>query len=172
MTLSMNFLLLAPAAMGLGVGMALFGTAGSTQRVRLWFDTLRRPARRSATSFEAVSASQVDWRANQEHDDCVRFFMRPLHHDTVRGGRVMQVRYPAGEINPPHRHPVAHGMYVLQGTLVTHRGEFGPNTFVWFPAGEAMFHGARRDEDVVVLFIAGPGLETEYLPAPSERHAM
>ena len=48
------------------------------------------------------------------------------------------VRYPAGVINPLHTHPCGHGMYVLEGQLVTHKGTFGPGYFVWFPEGETM----------------------------------
>jgi hypothetical protein len=33
---------------------------------------------------------------------------------------------------------------VLEGELVTHKGTFGPGSFVWFPEGEVMEHGAGR----------------------------
>ena len=76
------------------------------------------------------------------------------------------------EINPSHFHPAPHGMYVLRGSLVTHRGTFGPDTYVWFPPHEVMWHGAASDQELVVLFIAGPNLSTHYTKrpeAPSER---
>ena len=41
---------------------------------------------------------------------------------------VRLVRYPAGAINPMHTHPYAHGMYVLEGTLVTQDGQYGQGT--------------------------------------------
>ena len=40
---------------------------------------------------------------------------------------------------------------VLQGTLATHDGKFGPGHFVWFPEGQVMEHGATPEGDVVVL---------------------
>ena len=54
-------------------------------------------------------------------------------------------------------------MYVLEGTLVTHKGRFPPGTFVWFPEGEVMEHGASADGDVVVLFITNKGFRIDYV---------
>ncbi len=54
-------------------------------------------------------------------------------------------------------------MYVLEGTLVTHAGSFGPGHFVWFPQGEEMEHGATAETDVVVLFITNKPFEIHYL---------
>ena len=68
-----------------------------------------------------------------------------LFSDPETGMMVRLVRYPAGVINPNHTHPCGHGMFVLEGNLVTHRGSFGPGSFVWFPEGEAMEHGASAD---------------------------
>jgi quercetin dioxygenase-like cupin family protein len=33
-------------------------------------------------------------------------------------------------MNTWHTHPCTHGIYVLEGTLVTHDGEYGPGNFV------------------------------------------
>ena len=73
------------------------------------------------------------------------------------------MRYPAGVINPRHTHPRGHGMYVLKGTLVTHKGRFPPGTFVWFPEGEVMEHGASAGEDVVVVFVTNKGFRIDYV---------
>jgi quercetin dioxygenase-like cupin family protein len=73
------------------------------------------------------------------------------------------VRYPAGVINPRHTHPCGHGMFVLEGELVTHRGAFGPGSFVWFPEGEVMEHGASPAGDVVVLFITNKAFRIDYV---------
>ena len=54
-------------------------------------------------------------------------------------------------------------MYVLRGELVTHRGNFGPDTFVWFPPEEVIWHGAGTAEDLVVLFSAEAGMDTRYV---------
>jgi hypothetical protein len=52
---------------------------------------------------------------------------------------------------------------VLEGKLVTHKGTFGPGTFVWFPEGEVMEHGAGPAEDVTVLFITNKAFRIDYL---------
>ena len=54
-------------------------------------------------------------------------------------------------------------VYVLEGTLVTHKGSFGPGTFVWFPEGEAMEHGASADGDVTVVFITNKSFRIDYV---------
>src|SRR5262249_21247337 len=73
------------------------------------------------------------------------------------------VRYPAGLVNPAHTHPCGHGLYVLEGQLDTHKGTFGPGTFVWFPEGEVMEHGASPAGDVTVLFITNKSFRIDYV---------
>ena len=92
---------------------------------------------------------------------------RPLYRkdlitDPETGVEVRMVRYPAGFMNPWHTHPCAHGMFVLEGTLVTHAGCYGPGSFVWFPEGTRMQHGASADQDVTVLFITNKHFEIHY----------
>jgi len=115
-----------------------------------------------------VRTDELAWRENQEHREHTSFFMKPLGHAEEIGGVVMLVRYAAGAVNPAHVHSEGHGMYVLSGELVTHKGSFGPGTFVWFPAGESMWHGAGPGGEVVVLFVTGLGMTTRY-PADSSR---
>ena len=70
---------------------------------------------------------------------------------------------PAGLVNPAHTHPCGHGLYVLEGELVTHKGTFGPGVFVWFPEGEVMEHGASPEGDVTVLFITNKSFRIDYV---------
>ena len=79
-----------------------------------------------------------------------------------RGG-IRLVRYPAGLVNPAHTHPCGHGLYVLEGDLVTHKGTFGPGSFVWFPEGEVMEHGASPAADVTVIFITNKSFRIDYV---------
>jgi quercetin dioxygenase-like cupin family protein len=79
--------------------------------------------------------------------------IKDLQADKDTGMQVFLVKYPAGFINTWHTHPNAHGMYVLEGTLLTHKGEFGPGSWVWFPEGGWMQHGATAKSDVTILFI-------------------
>ena len=53
-------------------------------------------------------------------------------------------------------------MYVLDGVLVTHQGEFGPGSWVWFPEGGWMQHGATAKSDVTVLFITNKKFDIKY----------
>lgn len=92
--------------------------------------------------------------------------------DPVTGMSCQLIRYDAGFINPWHTHDCAHGMFVLSGTLRTHKGEFGPGTFVWLPEGMTMYHGATEESDCVILFITNKPFNIHYTfekePAGSE----
>jgi quercetin dioxygenase-like cupin family protein len=90
-------------------------------------------------------------------------FRKELFNDPDTGMLVRLVRYPAGVINPMHTHPCSHGMYVLEGKLISHRGTFGPGSFVWFPEGQAMEHGASADGDVTVVFITNKPFRIDYV---------
>ncbi len=90
-------------------------------------------------------------------------FRKDLFQDPETGMEIRLVLYPAGFLNPLHTHPCGHGMFVLEGTLVTHRGNFGPGNFVWFPEGEVMEHGASADGDVIVVFITNKPFRIDYV---------
>jgi quercetin dioxygenase-like cupin family protein len=123
----------------------------------------------SGSVFAAVPADDVEWYGGEQKKAAVTLYMKRLFEDPATGNEFRLVRYPAGEMNPDHTHPVPHAMFVLEGELVTHKGTFGPNTFVWFPANEVMRHGAGPDADVVVLFFSDGDLRTDYVGA--ERRA-
>ena len=93
-------------------------------------------------------------------------YRKVLYTDPEIGAEIRLVKYPAGVINPRHTHPCGHGMYVLEGKLVTHKGSFGPGSFVWFPEGEEMEHGASPAGDVVVLFITNKAFRIDYVGGP------
>jgi quercetin dioxygenase-like cupin family protein len=89
-------------------------------------------------------------------------YRKNLIEDPETGMEVRLVRYPAGVVNPRHTHPCAHGMYVLEGTLTTQQGQYGPGHFVWFPEGLIMEHGATASGDVTVLFVTNKRFEIRY----------
>ena len=91
-------------------------------------------------------------------------FAKAFLEDPDTGVTVRLVKYPAGFINKWHTHPCAHGMFVLEGTLVTHDGSYGPGNFVWFSEGMKMEHGATQTEDVTVLFLTNKKFEIHYQP--------
>ena len=48
----------------------------------------------------------------------------PLVNDTDTGMMVLKMVYRAGFTNPWHSHSCAHGVYVLEGVLNTHQGDY------------------------------------------------
>jgi quercetin dioxygenase-like cupin family protein len=111
----------------------------------------------------AVDANAVPWQERYNEKLGRALYRKELYTDKDTGMEVRLVRYPAGVINVSHTHPCGHGMYVLEGTLVTHAGRYGPGCFVWFPEGTVMEHGASAEGDVVVLFITNKPFAIHYV---------
>ena len=110
----------------------------------------------------AVDPSSLEWEERFNPPTGVTLHRKEIFIDPDTGMEVRMVRYPAGFINPLHTHPCAHGMYVIEGTLVTHEGRYGQGSFVWFPEGAEMEHGATAEEPVTVLFITNKPFEIHY----------
>lgn len=110
----------------------------------------------------AIDTASLPWEERTNEHVRGKLYRKEFFSDPDTGMIVRLVKYPAGVINPRHTHPCAHGMYVLEGRLVTHAGTFGPGSFVWFPEGETMEHGATAEEDVTVLFITNKPFEIYY----------
>lgn len=110
----------------------------------------------------AIDTQALRWEERFNEKIGRSLYRKVLIDDAETGMEVRLVRYPAGVINPKHTHPCAHGMYVLEGTLVTHEGEYGPGNFVWFPEGLVMEHGASDKGDTTVLFITNKHFEINY----------
>ena len=110
----------------------------------------------------AIDTASLPWEERFNEKIGRALFRKNLFEDADTGMEIRLVRYPAGIVNPRHTHPCAHAMYVLEGILVTHEGQFGPGSFVWFPEGEPMEHGAAAGQDTVVLFITNKRFEIHY----------
>jgi quercetin dioxygenase-like cupin family protein len=110
----------------------------------------------------AIDTASLPWEERTNAHVRGKLYRKEFFSDPDTGMIVRLVKYPAGVMNPRHTHPCAHGMYVLEGQLVTHAGTFGPSSFVWFPEGETMEHGATAEEDVTVLFITNKPFEIHY----------
>src|SRR5438270_10199520 len=93
----------------------------------------------------AIDTAILPWeeRFNEKHGRAI--FRKNLVTDPDTGMEVRLVKYPKGVINVRHTHPCAHSMYVLEGTLVANGGRYGPGSFVWFPEGLEMEHGATTE---------------------------
>ena len=115
------------------------------------------------SEFYAIDTTRQPWEPRFNEKLGRDLFRKMLYCDPQSGMEIRLVRYPAGVINPRHTHPCGHGMYVLEGTLVTHRGSYGPGNFVWFPDGSTMEHGASAASDVVVLFITNKPFRIDYV---------
>jgi quercetin dioxygenase-like cupin family protein len=113
--------------------------------------------------FIAIDTQKIPWQERFNEKLGRALFRKDLLNDPETGAEIRLVRYPSGVINPSHTHPCGHGMYVLEGTLVTNKGRFGPGNFVWFPEGEVMEHGASSDGDVTVLFITNKSFRIDYV---------
>jgi quercetin dioxygenase-like cupin family protein len=111
----------------------------------------------------AIDVQSRPWEEHFNEHIGHALFRKELFTDPETGVLIRLVRYPAGVINPRHTHPCGHGMYVLEGDLVTHAGTFGPGTFVWFPEGEVMEHGASAEGDVTVLFVTNKTFRIDYV---------
>lgn len=84
-----------------------------------------------------------------------------FHEDT--GMCVNLSVYPKGYYKTKHVHECSHGILVLKGTLKTDEGEFGPGTFVWYPEGTVMSHGATDREECLFLYIQDKNGSLTYL---------
>ena len=110
----------------------------------------------------AVDSTAKPWEERFNEPTGKTMYRKELYIDPETGMEVRMVKYPAGFVNPLHIHHCAHGMYVLEGTLVTNDGQYGPGSFVWFPEGNVMEHGATAEKDVVVLFITNKPFDIHY----------
>jgi quercetin dioxygenase-like cupin family protein len=117
----------------------------------------------SPNSYYAVNVAEMPWQERFNEKLGRALYRKDLYTDPASGKEIRLVRYPAGVINPAHTHPCGHGMYVLEGTLVTHAGRYGPGSFVWFPEGEVMEHGASAEGDVTVVFITNKAFRIDYV---------
>jgi quercetin dioxygenase-like cupin family protein len=111
----------------------------------------------------AIDTAALPWEERFNERIGRALFRKNLVEDADTGMEIRLVRYPAGVVNPKHTHPCAHGMYVLEGTLVTHAGSYPPGTFVWFPEGLVMEHGASAERDVTVLFVTNRRFAIDYV---------
>lgn len=111
----------------------------------------------------AIDTAALPWEERWNEHLGKTLYRKNLIEDPETSMEVRVVKYPAGVINTRHTHSCAHGMYVLEGTLVTHAGRFGPGYFVWFPTGIEMEHGATAETDVIVLFITNRKFDIHYV---------
>ena len=119
-----------------------------------------------------MDAAALPWEERYNEFLGKTLYRKNLITDPETGMEIRLVKYPAGVINKLHTHPCAHGMYVLDGILKTHEGEYGPGSFVWFPEGGWMQHGATANNDVTILFITNKKFGISYPSDPNLPYPM
>src|SRR4051812_793528 len=95
-------------------------------RLRISAKCSRRNKKMAETKLFAINAAEMPWEERFNERIGKSLFRKNLYTDQETGMEIRLVRYPAGIINPTHTHPCGHGMYVLEGTRVTHAGSFPP----------------------------------------------
>jgi len=116
----------------------------------------------SDKSVTAADSNALPWEEVLNEPTGRIVHRKVLFVEPETGMEVRLVRYPAGFVNPLHTHHCGHGMYVLEGDLVTHEGRYGPGSFVWFHEGAEMEHGATAENDVTVVFITNKPFDIHF----------
>ena len=111
----------------------------------------------------SIDTTAMPWEERFQEALGKSHFRKLLLQDPDTGMEIRLLRYPAGYTTTWHTHHCGHGIYVLEGTLVTHAGSYGPGGFVWFPEGMRMEHGATAHTDVVVLFITNKKFDIHFV---------
>ena len=109
-----------------------------------------------------IDTNSMPWEERFNEHIGRALYRKNLVEDPETGMEVRLVRYPAGVINPRHTHPCAHGMFVLEGTLVMIDATLRLPPDVWFPEGTTMEHGASASGDTTVVFITNKRFEIHY----------
>ena len=116
----------------------------------------------SPEQYTAIDTKSVEWDKSFNPKLGVDLGRLMLRKDPKNGAEIRMIRYPKGIVNPEHTHPCGHGIFVLEGKLRTHRGTYGPGTWVWFPEGEIMEHGATDEGDMIGIFITDGAFDIFY----------
>lgn len=111
-------------------------------------------------------AAGIQWEERFNKVNNMSCYRKLFYEDDETGMSVRLQVYPRGFTTKWHRHTCGHGIYVLDGILQTSSGNFGPGSFVWWPAGVVTEHGATQFADVTVVFITNGKFEIEYVSGP------
>jgi anti-sigma factor ChrR (cupin superfamily) len=109
-----------------------------------------------------LHSNKMDWEERYNPRQGKSSYRKLFITDPETGVYVHLRHYPAGFKTPWHRHPMAHGMFVLWGHLKTTYGVYGPGTFVYDPEGILAEHGGADDEDVWLLFFTNKKYDINY----------
>ncbi|WP_439108034.1 cupin domain-containing protein [Congregibacter sp.] len=122
----------------------------------------------SAPDFQVVQADELKWMPVP--DGLGAQFAVVRGNPTESGVYVIRVRFPAGVMDRPHRHSADRHVTVIEGNWFAGVGdEFDPESaqeitaggYMFHPAGEAHWDGARDDSDAIVQIIGNGPVTTE-----------
>jgi len=116
-----------------------------------------------------VDSSRMPWEHIFNEKAGLTMLRKYLVQDPDTGMNISLRRFPAGYMTTWHYHHCAHGMYVIEGTLKTHDGCFGPGTMVWFPEGCLMEHGATAETDLTCMFITNKTFDIHFVEKDEAR---
>ena len=80
----------------------------------------------SENVFDAIDTGTTEWDLNHNPKLGVEMGRLILRKDLDTSAEIRIIRYPKGVHNPEHTHPCGHGIFVLEGKLLTHKGTFVP----------------------------------------------
>lgn len=112
--------------------------------------------------YFAIDTNSMKWDVLEIPELNAKLPVQACISDPDTGMSVSKIVYKAGFTNISHWHNCSHGIYVLEGILKTHAGEYGPGSFVWFPERTIQSHGATQDKDVTFLFITNKPFDIHY----------
>lgn len=113
-------------------------------------------------NLKAIHVDDLPWGEYKNPVTGLTSFSKRLLAAKEGGIDIFNMIYPKGYTTVWHTHNCAHGIYVLEGTLKTPEGLYGPGSFIWFPEGILMEHGATDEEDVNLLFITNKPFDITY----------
>jgi quercetin dioxygenase-like cupin family protein len=140
-----------------GIALCSQAPAGFAQQT----DATAKPPT-NIVKLNAADTNNMPWQIIEVPQINAKIPAKILPTESATGMQVFMIKYQAGFMNTWHTHPHAHGMYILEGVLKTHQGEYGPGSFVWFPEGGWMQHGATEKNDVTLLFITDKAFGISY----------
>ncbi|SCB36345.1 cupin domain-containing protein [Rhizobium hainanense] len=112
--------------------------------------------------YFALDTNSMAWDILEVPEINGKLPLKTCKVDEETGVAIWKIKYPAGYTTVSHWHNCSHGIYVLDGILRTHAGEYGPGTFVWFPEGTIQSHGATEIDDVTFLFITNKSFDIHF----------
>ena len=113
-------------------------------------------------SLIAIDTNSMPWEERFNEKIGRALYRKNLIEDAETGMEIRLVRYPAGVINPRTHSPVCPWDVCVRRNLGHSFRKLWTGSFVWFPEGTTMEHGASASGDTTVVFITNKRFEIHY----------